>query len=150
MIDDAAIDLALVADVVAAYVANNSVPATELPALVASVSDALQRLAQAPGEPAPSSQKPAVPIRKSVTPDYIVCLEDGRKFRTLKRTLAARYGMTPDDYRRKWGLPADYPMVAPNYAASRSEMARSNGLGRKRTQKPSAAGSKRAQGGTRR
>ncbi len=119
------------ADIVAAYVSRNSVPVGDLPALIRSVHDTLSGLGTAPAAEAPAPKRePAVPIRKSITEDYIVSLEDGRKFKSMKRYLAG-LGMTPADYRAKWGLPADYPMVAPAYAAKRSELARAVGLGRK-------------------
>jgi predicted transcriptional regulator len=120
----------LTADVVAAFVSNNSVSATDLPGLIASIHTAIVGLS-APA-PAPEAEKPvpAVPIKKSVTPDYIISLEDGRQYKSLKRHLTGR-GLTPADYRAKWGLPRDYPMVAANYAARRSEMAKAIGLGRK-------------------
>lgn len=121
----------LTADVVSAYVSNNPIPVAELPGLIAKVHSALQNQTAAKAEQAVEPQKPAVPIRKSVTPDYIVCLEDGKQFKSLKRHLTTHYGLTPDEYRSKWGLPPDYPMVAPNYAASRSALAKSMGLGRK-------------------
>lgn len=124
------IDLA--ADIVSAYVSNNTVPAAELSGLIAEVYAALQRTSSgiAP-EPAPEPLKPAVPVKKSVNPDFIVCLEDGKKLKMLKRHLRTNYGMTPDEYKAKWGLPADYPIVAPNYASQRSEFAKKIGLGRK-------------------
>lgn len=135
MSDDTANDtdrlIELTADVVSAYVSNNPVPVAELPGLIAKVHSAFQSQTAAPVEQAVEPQKPAVSIRKSVTPDYIVCLEDGKQFKSLKRHLTTHYGLTPDDYRSKWGLPPDYPMVAPNYAASRSALAKSMGLGRK-------------------
>lgn len=121
----------LTADVVSAYVSNNPVPTAELPGLIARVHSAFQSQTTAPVEHAIEQQKPAVPIRKSVTPDYIVCLDDGKQFKSLKRHLTTHHGLTPDEYRAKWGLPADYPMVAPNYAAARSALAKSMGLGRK-------------------
>lgn len=124
------IDLA--ADIVSAYVSNNSVPVTDLPLLIGEVHSALLRLGGGPAEPQAEAPKPAVPVKKSVMPDYIVCLEDGKKFKSLKRHLRTQYGMTPEQYREKWGLPADYPMVAPNYAAARSELAKSMGLGQQR------------------
>lgn len=126
--------LELTTQIVCAYVSHNPVPASEVPGLIGSVhrSIAAQGQSRAP-EP---NQEPAVPVRKSVTPDYIISLEDGRKFRTLSRHLMARYGMTPEQYRRKWNLPDDYPMVAPNYAVERSKIAKSMGLGR-----PEAGGS---------
>jgi predicted transcriptional regulator len=121
----------LTADVVAAFVSNNSISATDLPALIASVHAAVAALS-APA-PAPEAEKPvpAVPIKKSVTSDYIISLEDGRRYKSLKRHLGGR-GLTPAEYRSKWGLPHDYPMVAPNYANARSELAKAAGLGRKR------------------
>ncbi len=119
------------ADIVAAYVSRNSVPVAELPNLIRSVHGALSGLGNAPThEAAAPKREPAVPIRKSITEDYIVSLEDGRKFKSMKRYLAG-LGMTPADYRAKWGLPGDYPMVAPAYAAKRSELARAVGLGRR-------------------
>jgi predicted transcriptional regulator len=126
--DQNAVDLT--ADVVAAFVSNNSISTTDLPGLIASIHAAIAGLS-APA-PAPEAEKPvpAVPIKKSVTPDYIISLEDGRQYKSLKRHLTGR-GLTPADYRAKWGLPRDYPMVAANYAARRSEMAKAIGLGRK-------------------
>jgi predicted transcriptional regulator len=124
------IDLA--ADIVSAYVSNNTVPAADLPALIADVYAALQKTSGGEVEAAPEPLKPAVPVKKSVTPDYIVCLEDGKKFKSLKRHLRTHYDLTPEEYREKWGLPADYPMVAPNYAAARSELAKKMGLGQQR------------------
>jgi predicted transcriptional regulator len=124
--------LELAADIVSAYVSKNSLPSTELPALINSVHGALTRIASGQVEEAPVALTPAVPVKKSVTPDYIVCLEDGKKFKSLKRHLRTQYSMTPEQYREKWGLPADYPMVASNYAKTRSELARSMGLGQQR------------------
>jgi len=122
--------LQLTSEIVTAYVGNNPVPATQLPELIRSVVAALANLdgAVAPQDTEPL--KPAVSVRKSVTPDYIVCLEDGRKLKMLKRHLRTTYDLSPQQYREKWGLPADYPMVAPNYAARRSEFAKQIGLGR--------------------
>lgn len=120
----------LTAAIVAGYVKKNAISVAELPNLINSVRSALDQLGKAP-EPAQQDLKPAVPIRKSVTPDYIVCLEDGKRLKKLKRYLRTTYDMSPDQYRAKWGLPNTYPMVAPNYAASRSEMALKLGLGRK-------------------
>ncbi len=117
--------IGLTADVVSAYVANNAVPTTGLSSLIVQVHDALKRSAGSVAPVKPEVLKPAVPIKRSVTPDYIISLEDGRKFKTLKRHLSAHHGLSPDQYRAKWGLPADYPMVAPNYAAMRSELAKS-------------------------
>lgn len=128
--DASLIDLA--ADIVAAYVSNNSVAATDLPSLINEVHSALQKTSGAITEPEPEPLKPAVPLKRSVTPDYIICLEDGKKFKSLKRHLRTHYDMTPEEYRDKWGLASDYPMVAPNYAAARSELAKKMGLGQQR------------------
>lgn len=132
----------LTADVVSAYVSNNPVPVGELPGLIDKVHTALKGTI---GDPVakPEVRPPAVPIKKSVTPDYIISLEDGKKFKSLKRHLATHYGLTPDEYRAKWNLPADYPMVAPNYAAARSALAKTMGLGRKPNQTKQAAPAKR-------
>ncbi len=117
--------------IVAAYVGRNQILQSDLPVLIKSVYDALAGLAQPAVEAAaPSALKPAVPIKKSVTDEYIICLEDGAKLKMLKRYLRTHYDMSPDDYRAKWGLPSDYPMVAPNYAQARSEMAKRIGLGK--------------------
>ena len=117
-------------EIVSAYVSHNAVSPGDLPKLIAEVHGALRAL-QANETPAPVEElKPAVPVRKSVANDYIICLEDGKKFKSLRRHLAV-LGMTPDEYRAKWGLPADYPMVAPSYAAARSALAKKMGLGRK-------------------
>lgn len=126
----------LTAEVVAAYVSNNSVPASELPNLIADVHSALGRM-DTPAAPAPvaEKQKPAVNPKRSVHDDYIICLEDGKKFKSLKRHLMTHYGLTPEQYREKWELDSNYPMVAPNYAAARSLLARKIGLGRKRKAK---------------
>ena len=121
----------MTAEIVAAFLAANSVQATQLPELIRSVFTALNSLDGRPEEPAAEPLKPAVPIRKSVTRDYIVCLEDGKKLKMLKRHLRTTYNMSPEDYRAKWGLSADYPMVAPAYAERRSEFAKKIGLGRK-------------------
>ena len=123
--------LALTTEIVASFVGNNAVAMSDLPALIASVFQALRATGQAGPEKTAASPTPAVPIRKSVQHDFIVCLEDGKKLKMLKRHLATRYNMTPDDYRRRWGLAADYPMVAPAYAAQRSALAKEIGLGRK-------------------
>ena len=127
--DDSNINIA--AEIVAAYVSNNSVASTNLPKIIGEVHAALKLLANGETEPAIIEPKlvPAVPIKKSVTPDFIISLEDGKKFKSLKRHLMASYGITPDDYRTKWGLPEDYPMVAPNYTAKRSALAKTMGLG---------------------
>ncbi|ANC91407.1 MucR family transcriptional regulator [Azospirillum humicireducens] len=122
----------LTAKVVAAYVGNNSVPVHDLPTLINSVQAAFRNLGEEKPAQAKAELVPAVAIKKSVTPEYIICLEDGKKLKMLKRHLKTVYDMTPDEYRAKWGLPAEYPMVAPNYAKARSEMATKLGLGRKR------------------
>ena len=114
--------------IVGAHVANNPIAAAELPGVIATVHQTLATLG--PVEPAPKPT-PAVSIKRSVNPEYIVCLNDGKKFKMLKRHLTTAYNMTPDDYRKRWGLPSDYPMVAPNYAATRSKLAKKIGLGRK-------------------
>jgi predicted transcriptional regulator len=123
----------LAAEIVSAYVSNNSVPATDLPSLISDVHEALMRVGtgsviEAPSEP----QKPAISVKKSVTPDHIICLEDGKKFKSLKRHLRTQYNISPDQYREKWGLPPEYPMVAPNYAEARSRLAKEMGLGQQR------------------
>jgi len=122
--------LRLATDVVAAYVSNNPIPVSEVPAMIKAVHSTLGGLVGVSAGELPTGQKPAVPIKRSVTPDYIVCLEDGKKLKMLKRYLRSNYSMTPEEYRAKWGLPADYAMVAPNYAAQRSEFAKKIGLGR--------------------
>jgi predicted transcriptional regulator len=121
----------LTAEIVGAYVGHHTVAATDLPNLIATVGRQLADLGKAPAEPEPEKPTPAVPIRKSVTPDYIVCLEDGKKLKMLKRHLKTHYDMTPDEYRQRWGLKSDYPMVAPAYAEKRSALAKKIGLGRK-------------------
>ena len=122
--------LELSADIVAAYVSNNVIPANELPELISNVVSAVSGTQdQAPDEA--EELVPAVSTRKSITPDYLICLEDGKKFKSLKRHLRTHYGLSPEEYREKWGLPANYPMVAPSYAATRSELAKKMGLGQK-------------------
>lgn len=121
----------LSADIVSAYVANNNVTTSELPALIANVYAALTKLGGEPEAPPAAPLVPAISIRKSVTPEAIICLEDGKSFKSLKRHLSSKYDLTPEQYRTKWGLPADYPMVAPAYAEARSALAKSMGLGRK-------------------
>jgi predicted transcriptional regulator len=123
----------MTAGIVAAYVGANSVPASDLPGLIQSVYRSLVTLdaSNAPAPP-PAELVPAVPPKKSITPDYLICLEDGKKFKSLKRHLRVRYGLSPEQYRTKWGLPVDYPMVAPNYAKARSELAKEMGLGQSR------------------
>ncbi len=122
----------LTADVVAAYVSNNPVPAGELPNLISDVHSALGRVGAGAEQVPAEKPKPAVNPKKSVHDDYIVCLEDGKKFKSLKRHLMTHYGLSPDQYREKWSLDPSYPMVAPNYAAARSQLAKKMGLGRKR------------------
>ncbi|MBZ9994139.1 MucR family transcriptional regulator [Mesorhizobium sp. BH1-1-4] len=132
--------VSIAADIVAAYVSNNPLPVGELPKLIGDIHAALQGIGTAPVEPV-VKQEPAVSIRKSVTPDYIICLEDGKKFKSLRRHLQ-QFDLTPDQYRQKWNLPADYPMVAPNYAATRSALAKAAGLGRKPTMPAPATAAK--------
>jgi predicted transcriptional regulator len=121
----------LTADVVATYVAHNVISAEKLPDFIGSVYAALSKAALDGTEPPKVELTPAVPVKKSVTQDYLICLEDGKKFKSLKRHLHTHYGLSPEAYREKWGLPRDYPMVAPSYAAARSDLAKSMGLGRK-------------------
>jgi predicted transcriptional regulator len=127
--EDKAEIIEMTTDIVSAYVGNNSVAAVDLPALIQSVHKALSGVGTGaePGEAAP--KEPAVSVKKSITPDYLICLEDGRKFKSLKRHLRTKYNMSPEDYRAKWGLAKDYPMVAPNYARARSDLAKQMGLG---------------------
>ncbi|HKS84460.1 MAG TPA: MucR family transcriptional regulator [Pseudolabrys sp.] len=122
----------LTAEIVSAYVSNNTVPAAEIPGLINQIHTALTRVSGKPAEGTNEPPKPAVSVKKSITPEYIVCLEDGKKFKSLKRHLRTQYSMTPEQYREKWGLNADYPMVAPNYAAARSQLAKQMGLGQQR------------------
>ncbi|WP_298364577.1 MucR family transcriptional regulator [Azospirillum sp.] len=122
--------LRMTADIVSAYVSKNVLPAQQIPDVINTVYSSLTGLNGQPREVPAEPLKPSVPIRKSVTPEYIVCLEDGKKLKMLKRHLRSTYNMSPDEYRVRWGLPADYPMVAPNYAAQRSEFAKRIGLGR--------------------
>jgi predicted transcriptional regulator len=121
----------LSADIVSAYVGHNALSVADLPKLIAEVHGALKNLRSNGAASAPQELKPAVPIRKSIAPDYLICLEDGKKFKSLKRHLRTHYDLSPEQYREKWGLPADYPMVAPNYSETRSRLAKDNGLGRK-------------------
>ncbi|MCK5273171.1 MAG: MucR family transcriptional regulator [Alphaproteobacteria bacterium] len=120
--------LSLTSDIVAAHVSNNTVAVTDLPGLIEQVYKTLSSVGGA-GDAAADRPTPAVPIKKSITPDFIICLEDGKKLKMLKRHLKTAYDMTPDDYRERWGLPSDYPMVAPNYAKQRSKLAKAIGLG---------------------
>jgi len=121
--------LQLVAEIVSAFVANSALPAADLPEMIRSTYTALARLDGAPEETASKKTEPAVPVNKSVMPDYLICLEDGKKLKMLKRHLSTTYGLTPELYRERWGLPATYPMVAPNYAKRRSNLAKVSGLG---------------------
>ena len=123
--------LEMTAEIVSSFVANNPVPASALPELIKTVHTTIHDLASA-AEGASNRPEPAVPIAKSITPDHLICLEDGRKLKMLKRYLRSRYDLTPEDYRARWGLPADYPMVAPNYAKRRSQFAKEIGLGKKK------------------
>ncbi|MBF6602440.1 MAG: MucR family transcriptional regulator [Sphingorhabdus sp.] len=122
--------IALTSQIVVAHLNNNSVAVSDLPLLINNVHGAMTELVSG-AEPTKTQQKPAVPIKDSIQPDYIVCLEDGKKFKMLKRHLMTSYNMTPEEYRAKWGLPADYPMVSPNYSKVRSGLATEIGLGRK-------------------
>lgn len=131
---DSAPDLDIVefsTEIVAAYVSHNAISPTDLPRLISDVHAALKSLSSEEASAPVEEKKPAVPVRRSVTPDYIVCLEDGKKFKSLKRHLRTHYNLSPEEYREKWGLPSDYPMVAPSYSATRSKLAKDNGLGRK-------------------
>ena len=121
----------LTAEIVAAYVGNNPVSSTDLPSVINDVHKALSTAVTEADKPEKPELKPAVAVRRSVTPDYIICLEDGKKFKSLKRHLRTHYNLSPDEYREKWGLPRDYPMVAPNYAEARSQLAKKMGLGQK-------------------
>ncbi|MDZ3831350.1 MAG: MucR family transcriptional regulator [Sphingopyxis sp.] len=146
--EDAETLVTLTADIVAAHVSNNSVAISDIPLVIRSVHEALAGLASG-AEPEPEPQKPAVSVRASVKPDYIVCLEDGKKLKMMRRHLMTHFGMTPDDYRAKWSLPADYPMVAPNYAEKRRVLAKQIGLGTKERgggRKPAARGRGGAKG----
>jgi predicted transcriptional regulator len=122
----------LTAEIVSAYVSNNTVPAGEISSLINQVHAALSRVSGKPAEGPAEPLKPAVSVKKSITPEFIICLEDGKKFKSLKRHLRTQYNMTPEQYREKWGLGTDYPMVAPNYAAARSQLAKQMGLGQQR------------------
>lgn len=142
--DDALVRLT--SDVVSAYISNNAVPAASLPGLIAEIHASLSKLDQESVAPVVEAPKPAISVKKSVTDNYLICLENGKKFKSLKRHLSTHYNMTPDEYREKWGLPADYPMVAPAYAAARSTLAKKLGLGKKRAE--NAKASKRGQRAT--
>jgi predicted transcriptional regulator len=129
---DTANYLGLTAEIVAAYVGHNIVASADIPALINQVHMALVRVNSGEAQSAAEPLKPAVPVKRSINPDFIVCLDDGKKFKSLKRHLRTQYNLTPEQYRDKWNLPADYPMVAPNYAAARSELAKQMGLGQQR------------------
>lgn len=135
--------LEMTADMFSAYVSNNTVSPDGVAALIGSIHATMTQLAAGGIEPEPEVKEPAVPVRKSITPDYLICLEDGRKFKSLKRHLRTKYDMSPEEYRAKWGLPKDYPMVAPNYAKARSELAKQMGLGQG-GRKPARAATGRA------
>ena len=122
----------LSADIVSAYVGHNALSVADLPKLIADVHNALKNLRSNSGPVIPTELKPAVPVKKSIAPDYLICLEDGKKFKSLKRHLRTHYNLSPEEYREKWGLPHDYPMVAPNYARARSDLAKKMGLGTRR------------------
>jgi MucR family transcriptional regulator, transcriptional regulator of exopolysaccharide biosynthesis len=134
MADNTSTLMELTASIVSAYVQHNSVPSAELPALIGQVHTALARISGEHGEALGDAPRPA-PVKKSIAPDYIVCLEDGKKFKSLKRHLRTHYNLTPEQYREKWRLGSDYPMVAPNYAAARSHLAKQMGLGQQRRHK---------------
>ena len=125
----------LTANIVSAYLSNNPTPASEIPNLISQVHAALLRVSSGRSDAPPEQAKPAVSVKKSISPDYLVCLEDGKRFKSLKRHLRTQYNMTPEQYRDKWGLPTDYPMVAPNYAVARSQLAKKMGLGQQRPKK---------------
>ncbi|MDR6828983.1 putative transcriptional regulator [Bosea sp. BE271] len=128
--------IALVADIVSAYVSNNSVPAADLPGLIATTHAAITGLGAPPASEVEDRPNPVVSIKKSITSEFLICLEDGKKFKSLKRHLRTAYNMSPEDYRARWGLPADYPMVAPAYAEARSALAKQMGLGQQRRKSP--------------
>ena len=134
--------VAMTAEITSAYVANNAVATADLPRVISTIAENLRQLGREPVEEV--KLQPAVPIKKSVTPDYIVCLEDGKKLKMLKRHLKTRYDMTPDEYRERWGLKDDYPMVAPSYAATRSELAKKIGLGKPKPKKKTKTRAKRS------
>lgn len=119
----------MVADIVTAYVSHNPLPSSHLPDVISTVHDSLSKLSKSSQEQPAQDQKPAVPVKKSITDDYIICLEDGKQLKMLKRYLRTKYDMTPDQYRAKWNLPSDYPMVAPSYSRRRSQFAKDIGLG---------------------
>ncbi|MBN8552217.1 MAG: MucR family transcriptional regulator [Caulobacterales bacterium] len=127
--DDQSEIIEMTTDIVSAYVGNNAIAAADLPSLIQNVHRALAEVSSGEVAASVEPQEPAVSVKKSITPDFLICLEDGRKFKSLKRHLRTKYDMSPDEYRAKWGLPRDYPMVAPNYAKARSELAKQMGLG---------------------
>jgi predicted transcriptional regulator len=131
-VDTQGILVDLTADIVSAYVSHNVIPASDVPTLINDIHETLGTLMGHPAEPPKEDQKPAVPPKKSITPDYLICLEDGKRFKSLKRHLKTHYDLSPEQYREKWGLPSDYPMVAPNYAEARSRLAKEMGLGQRR------------------
>jgi len=136
--DDKSEIIEMTAEIVAAYVENNTLPTTDLPALIQSVHRTLAGIVAGSESVEATPKEPAVPVRRSITPDFLVCLEDGRKFKSLKRHLRTKYNLSPEDYRAKWGLAKDYPMVAPNYAKARSDLAKQMGLGQGGRQAPKA------------
>jgi predicted transcriptional regulator len=136
MMDDKVEIIEMTAEIVAAYVENNTISTTDLPDLIQSVHRALNSISSGAETVETAPKEPAVPVRRSITPEYLICLEDGRKFKSLKRHLRTKYNMSPEDYRGKWGLPKDYPMVAPNYAKARSDLAKQMGLGQGGRQAP--------------
>jgi predicted transcriptional regulator len=138
--DDKSEIIEMTADIVSAYVGNNSVSASELPSLIQSIHRALAGVSAGVEAVEAAPKEPAVPVKRSITPDHLICLEDGRKFKSLKRHLRTKYNMSPEDYRAKWGLAKDYPMVAPNYAKARSELAKQMGLGQGGRQAPARRG----------
>jgi predicted transcriptional regulator len=140
LMDETSQILEMTADIVSAYVGNNEVSPAELPTLIQAIHASLSKVSSGPVEAEPEPREPAVPIRKSISPDFLICLEDGRKFKSLKRHLRTKYDMSPEDYRAKWGLAKDYPMVAPNYAKARSELAKQMGLGQGGRKPARAAG----------
>ncbi|MBL28311.1 MAG: transcriptional regulator [Rhodospirillaceae bacterium] len=136
--------LRMAAEIVSAYVSHNALPSAQIPELIQTVFKSLSEMETPEAEQVEEAPKPAVPVRKSVTPDYIICLEDGKKLKMLKRHLRTTYNMTPEEYRAKWGLAPDYPMVAPSHAAQRSAFAKQIGLGRKREGESTRRGGRRA------
>jgi len=136
--DDKPEIIEMTAEIVAAYVENNTISTTDLPALIQSVHRALSSVSAGVEAVEVAPKEPAVPVRRSITADYLICLEDGRKFKSLKRHLRTKYNLSPEDYRAKWALPKDYPMVAPNYAKARSDLAKQMGLGQGGRQAPRA------------